>query len=143
MKKYLICDAVRADSGKTETLLKVIEKLGGDKVAKMIDVKDKYAIIDVDGEKVGVVTLGDPGCGLGDYLQEIADESAKIIVAASRTRGCTVDDVVRVANKNGYEVIWFNNFYFNGHSDEESRSLLNSLSADAVVSTVHALLSMN
>ena len=41
MEKYLICDAVRADSGKTETLLKVIEKLGGDKVAKMIDKKDK------------------------------------------------------------------------------------------------------
>lgn len=142
-KKYIICDAVRADSGKSETLLQVITKLGGDSVATKINDKDKSVIIEVDGNKVAVVTLGDPASGHYDYLADVAKETPAIIVCASRTKGETVDDVVRIAVEHNYDVIWFNNFYFNGASDESQRHILNETSADAVVALVKKLLGQN
>lgn len=142
-KKYIICDAVRADSGKSETLLHVITKLGGDSIATKINDKDKSAIIEVDGGKVAVVTLGDPASGHLDYLADVAKEEPDIIVCASRTRGETVGDVMSISTEHNYDVIWFNNFYFNGTSDESQRHILNETSADAVVALVKKLLEQN
>ena len=143
MKKYIICDAVRADSGKSETLLHVITKLGGDSIATKINDKDKSAIIKVDGGKVAVVTLGDPASGHFDYLSDVAKEEPDIIVCASRTRGETVEDVMSISIEHNYDVIWFNNFYFSGTSDESQRRILNETSADAVVTLVKKLLEQN
>ena len=118
-KKYLICDSARADWGKTETLLEVIEILNSPKkphykliYEKPNTVKDKLCVFEGINELIAVSTLGDPNSQQADWLEEAAKTEAKIIVTASRTKGSTINVVYDIARKYGYDILWFQNFHF-------------------------------
>ena len=65
---------------------------------------DFSAIFDYKGKRVGIMTMGDPGCEdeVQDFLGECNSNSCTRIFTASRTRGETIGKVIDFANTNGY-----------------------------------------
>lgn len=113
MGKYIICDFARSDWGKSQTLLRVIDSLKKEKMLKteeLIDGYDKYAVFELNGKTIVVITQGDPDSLQEECLHNAVKQDAAIIVCASRTRGSTVDCIYKTA-ENGYSVIWFSNLY--------------------------------
>lgn len=123
-KKYIICDYARANWGKTETLLEVINILDSPSKLQytLIDEKpntgkDRWCLFgvkdkEIKDKQVVISTLGDPYSAQPVWLEDAAKTGAEIIVTASRTSGSTVNAVYDIATRYGYEVIWFQNFHF-------------------------------
>lgn len=115
-EKYIICNYAKADWGKTETLLEVIDILIGMNYPiisqKPTTGKDKWCQFKLPNKDVVVSTLGDPYSDQAIWIEDAADTGAQVIVTASRTRGSTIESVYDVANRYGYEIIWFQNFHF-------------------------------
>lgn len=118
-KKYIICNYARANWGKTETLLEVINILNSknkpqyELIAKKTDTyKDRWCHFNNNNKHVVISTQGDPYSYQHDWLEEAAKTEAKVILTASRTKGSTVRTVYEIAKKYNYEIVWFNNFYF-------------------------------
>ena len=136
-EKYIVCDFARSDWGKSETLLKVVDKLKTKTkptIEELIDGHDKYAVFEINNKTIAVITQGDPNSYQAIGLKRAVAENADIIVCASRTRGDTVDVVYEIA-KNGYEVIWLSNFY----ADDEKLSCipyLSDISANSIVELI-------
>lgn len=118
-RKYIICDYARANWGKTETLLKVINILDSPSNPQFTladekpngDGKDRWCLFCSNDKKIVVSTIGDPNSVQPIWLEDAAKAGADIIVAASRTSGSTVNAVYDVAARYGYEIIWFQNFH--------------------------------
>lgn len=118
-KKYIICDYARANWGKTETLLEVINILDSPSNPQFTlvdekphgDGKDRWCLFCSNNKKIVVSTVGDPNSVQPIWLEDAAKAGADIIVAASRTSGSTVNAVYDVATRHGYEIIWFQNFH--------------------------------
>lgn len=115
-QKYIICNSACANWGKSDTLLDVIATLKKTSSYKLLcekpnNGKDKWCYF-VDEEKSVVIsTLGDPNSAQPKWLEDAAKTNANVIVTACRTRGSSVNAVYDVANRYGYEIIWFNNFH--------------------------------
>lgn len=56
---------------------------------------------------MGVETFGDPDSLQRKWLEDLAKDDYKIIVAAARSHGQTVDNVKDIAQQYGYKIIWF------------------------------------
>lgn len=144
-KKYIICDYARACWGKSATTLDVIKILDE---CSCVTTKengtigeslDRYAEFVTDsGIKIAVVTQGDPDSRQEEYLGRAANEfKADVIICTARTRGETVDNVSAIA-KNGYDIIWFQNFSTN-NPDSDTNKLLNECSAVGILNLVGRL----
>lgn len=139
--KYIICDFARSNWGKTKTLLEVIEQLKP--IALLVDEKpiapnDKFAIFEMNGKKIVVNTQGDPNSYQEEGLKRAVKEDAYIIVCASRTKGATEECIYKIA-KNGYEIIWFSNFF----ADNDSLSCVNlfpEITAKSIVNLIQKLI---
>lgn len=122
--KYIICDYAKANWGKTETLLEVINILDSPSKPQyaLIDEKpntgkDRWCLFgvkdrEIKDKQVVISTLGDPYSAQPVWLEDAAKTGANVIVTASRSKGSTVNVVYDIARKYGYEIIWFQNFYF-------------------------------
>ena len=104
--KIIICVCGRHDVGKTLTNNEVWEKLDFPKV-KISSGRELKGYGYCKGIKVGVETFGDPNSPQREWLEDLAKDNCKIIVAASRSYGQTVDNVKDIAYKYGYKIIWF------------------------------------
>lgn len=144
MDKYIVCDFARSNWGKTNTLLKVIDLLKKAKYPLIIEEQigevDKFAMFIKEGKKIVVNTQGDPYSYQGEGLQRAVNEKADIIVCASRTKGTTVDCIYEIA-ANGYEVIWFSNF-FGDNENLNCVAALPEITADAIVKLIQKLLGL-
>lgn len=144
-KKYIICDYARACWGKSATTLDVIKILDecscvtSKENEKIIDSDDRYGkFITDNGVKIAVVTQGDPYSHQEEYLKKASNEfNADVIICTARTRGETVDNVSAIA-KNGYDIIWFQNFSTN-NPDLDTNKLLNECSAVGILNLVGRL----
>ena len=92
---------------------------------------DKFAIFEMNGKKIGVNTQGDPNSYQEEGLKRAVKEDAYIIVCASRTKGTTEECIYKIA-KNGYEIIWFSNFF----AWQQRQQLLNREGAIVVAPSV-------
>ena len=115
MGKYVICDTATPNHGKTQTLLKVIDRLklitdyeGIEET--QINEEDKYASFQINNKRIVVNTLGDPVPDFNKYLMKAVDENANVIICASRESGNTIE-IVNSLEGFEYEIIRFSNFY--------------------------------
>lgn len=121
-KKVIICLYAPANKGKTSTIRKVYELLGGKKEV----LESSYEISDVvmRGDiKIGCESLGDPDSDQKEWLEELLKKQCDIIVTASRTRGITVNNVVKLSQKYGYSIEWFSPLYHSGDKNEKRQKL--------------------
>lgn len=149
-KKYIICNYAKANWGKTETLLEVIEILKNSEnfdsnQYKFINEKhdtgeDKWCHFKVKGKPVVISTLGDPYSPQLEWLTDAAETEAKVIVTASRTRGVTLNHVYSVANKYGYDVIWFESFHFDNYVKDLPIFEIRKKEAEKIVEEIDILL---
>ena len=107
--KIIICVCGRHDLGKTQTNNEVWDKLDPPKEKSEISSKGREfkGYGHCKGIKVGVETFGDPNSPQRIWLEDLAKDNCKIIVAASRSHGQTVDNVKDIAQQYGYKIIWF------------------------------------
>lgn len=142
-QKYIICDTAVGFWGKTETLLEVIRILKPHlKSEKDTASKDKWCEFDLpNGDKVVVSTLGDPNSAQPAWLLDAANTNARFIVTACRTSGFTVDTVYDIAQKFGYEIIWFKNFHFDSISLVGTQTMndIRHQEAQCIVETIKIL----
>ena len=116
MKKTIICLYAPADCGKTKTIIRLFLKLGGDK-KKLNGMNDFIADVIFGGKIIGFASQGDPGTQQKKNIEDHAKNGCDIIVTASRSKGDTVDNVSKIANKYGYKVVWVSPFYFYDKKD--------------------------
>lgn len=134
--KVIICVCGRHDVGKTQTNNDVWDKLDCPK--KKLEIRCKGREFKgyghCKGIKVGVETFGDPGSLQRKWLEDLAKDNYKIIVAASRTHGETVDNVKEIAQQYGYKIIWFTPLC----TDEQSINWidLKDFSADVIIELI-------
>lgn len=109
-EKIIICLYAPSDKGKTKSIRRVHELLGGDADvrANSYDIVDE---LDYKGVKIGIESAGDPDSEQKEAIEKLMNAGCPIIVAASRTRGVTVDVVIRLADAYDYEVRWLSPFY--------------------------------
>ena len=154
MDKTVIILKQNKDSGKTSTLNYLIDLFKTIATAPCLDapsfpnVEDKAVIIPMEGGRIGIITLGDPGYEeqFQIWLDFCHNNKCDIIVVATRTKE-TVD-----GNDTPYKLIW--NFIYKesyqafetspyvtyehvGHMDKER---LNKLCAQSLFSTIKTLI---
>jgi hypothetical protein len=102
MEKTILCLYAPANSGKTSTIRLVDEMLQsrGAKSLKILsddsDICKEYLY---RNNRIGILSLGDPGSEQSDYLKQLSDDECKIIVCASRSKGSTCDAVSKIVDK--------------------------------------------
>lgn len=133
-QKVIICLYAPANKGKTSTIRKVYEQLGGKKEV----LESNYEICDVvtyGDVKIGCESLGDPDSDQKEWLENLLNQQCDIIVTASRTRGITVNNVVELS-KYGYSIEWISPLYL-WEDEPKQRQMLYDLfvekNAQAVV----------
>ncbi|MBE98981.1 hypothetical protein [Flavobacterium coralii] len=135
MTKTIICNWGASEQGKSATLRLVWDRLKEkNKNAKnkvFIDDGDIKISIELDNTKVGIESQGDPNSRLTrEELSDLLD--CDIIICTCRTRGETPGVINRVAQNNGYRIIWVTNHRLNTQDSGVINSL-NNLSADGIV----------
>ena len=96
MGKTILCLFAPANSGKTSTIRLVDDILQsrGAKTLKVLfedgDICKEYLY---RNNRIGILSLGDPGSTQSNYLKQLANDECKIIVCTSRSKGSTCDAV--------------------------------------------------
>ncbi|MEN6511556.1 MAG: hypothetical protein ABFD00_06960 [Chloroherpetonaceae bacterium] len=138
MKKTIIAIWGNANSGKSTTIKLIYTKLI--EIYQQIKVLHKgpsntfdiTKIIQIEDIKVGIESQGDPNSNLFNSLRLFSKEKCQIIVCATRTKGNTVNEVMKYENQYAYEVIWLSNLF----SGEKDSNILNGKTADFVTTII-------
>lgn len=96
IEKTIICLSAAASKGKTLTIRKLYEKLGG---VYNTDEHDFVGCIMYGKYKIGCISYGDPGTSPEETIKKLLnDENCDIVVSASRSYGETVEKVKDLEN---------------------------------------------
>lgn len=128
------------EQGKSTTIKKIVPLFQAHfPYAKLRWIHKDYdieLIIELKDKKIGIESQGDPGSRLEESVSYLAtEEKCDLIICASRTRGKTVDDIVRIAQENNYEIIWVNNYRSNSN-----HKALNEMSAEHIFQLILTLI---
>ena len=107
--KTVIALQGRSNTGKTETLNWLIDKLvehGMAVTEQDSAASDRLAIGSYRKVNVGVVTQGDPGGKMKEWLDRCMAAECAVIVCACRSKGSTPYDLDETAKPNGYQSVW-------------------------------------
>ncbi len=115
MEKTIICLSGPKDKGKTTTIWKLYELLGGTNREWFPEVEDSIVY---HHHKIGCMSTGDPGSSQRESLEKLLKEGCDIVVAASRTYGATVNDVEKLAEDNKYKIVRFSPLYMYDNNKE-------------------------
>jgi hypothetical protein len=96
---------------------------------------DFLIIVEINGKKIGILSQGDPGTGLGKKLLELVAKNCDIIICSTRTSGETVKAVETAAGKS-YNVIWTSTYEING---ETKRTFVNKLKGKHILDLLQSL----
>lgn len=120
MEKTIICLSAPASKGKTYTIRKLYEKLGG---VYNTDGHDFVGCVMYGKYKIGCISYGDPGTSPEESIKKLLDnEDCDIVVSASRSYGDTVYKVEDLAKQCGCAYIRFSPIYMH----EEVKNILNN-----------------
>ena len=120
-KKYIICDALPGAQGKTSTLVGVYNRLLSDPRFQLIVPnpprlkRDRWGIFveKKTGVQILIQTQGDKEFSYNrtkEYLEKKNNGDIDIIIIASHTHGCTLNNVKKIAKTDNYTEIYFGNF---------------------------------
>ena len=108
MEKTIICLSSPGNTGKTSTIWKLFEILGGKNRKYYPEVEDKVLYRNY---KIGCMSTGDPGSSQEESLEKLLKEGCDIVVTACRSYGGTVEIVEKLAVKYKYKVMRFSHIY--------------------------------
>ena len=129
MEKAIICLSGPGNTGKTTSVRKLYELLGGSSREFYPDVVDSVEYHDYT---IGCMSIGDPGSAQEERLEELLKKDCDIVVTASRSYGGTVDILNNLADRYNYKVIRFSQIYLY----EDMGEVLFNLSHEANVKLV-------
>ena len=97
-------------------------------------VGDIRAIFLVDGVKVGVESMGDPGGEMESSMEYFVDYGCEIIVTACRTKSDTYRKVTDyLGEDNSFDVLWCSHSSYPNPRNKNTHDLLNTRYAEHVV----------
>ena len=102
MEKTIICLSGPKDKGKTTTIWKLYELLGGINREWFPEVEDSIVY---HHHKIGCMSTGDPGSSQRESLEKLLKKGCDIVVTASRTYGETEINLYDLARQYHYKVI--------------------------------------
>jgi len=108
MEKTIICLSCPANTGKTTSVRKLYELLGGRNREYYPEVED---CVMYHNYKIGCMSTGDPASSQKESLEKLLKEGCDIVVTASRKYGGTVEIVDEQAQRYNYNVIRFSQIY--------------------------------
>lgn len=138
-KKVIICLYAPANKGKTSTIRKVYELLGGKKEV----LESSYEISDVvmrGNIKIGCESLGDPDSDQKEWLEELLKKQCDIIVTASRTKGDTVGNVDALAEQYEYSIKWISPIYGYEIEKDDILDIFHQANAEVVISLIDKII---
>lgn len=138
-QKVIICLYAPANKGKTSTIRKVYELLGG----REDFLKSSYEISDIvmRGDiKIGCESLGDPDSDQKEWLEELMKKQCDIIVTASRTKGDTVGNVDALAEQYGYAIKWISPIYGYEEEKEHILEIFHQANAEVIINLINKII---
>lgn len=138
-KKVIICLYAPANKGKTSTIRKVYELLGGKKEV----LESSYEISDVvmrGNIKIGCESLGDPDSDQKEWLEDLLKKQCDIIVTASRTKGDTVGNVDVLAEQYEYSIKWISPIYGYEIEKDDILDIFHQANAEVVISLIDKII---
>jgi Cdc6-like AAA superfamily ATPase len=93
----------KSNSGKTSTIKEISRVLceRNNISPQLVAEKgeDIYQVLEIQKVKIGIISQGDVGNWVKEYLKELFDRGCTIIICATRTRGSTCDAVKEYGNE--------------------------------------------
>lgn len=154
MDKTVIILKGNQDRGKTSTLNFLIDILKGDTTASCIeapsfpDVEDQAIIIPIEGKRIGIVTLGDPGYEeqFQTWLDFCHNHKCDIIVVATRAQETAYGKytpykmIWNFINKESYRAFEISTYVTYENYGQMDKERLNKLCAESLFCTVKSLI---
>lgn len=98
---------------------------------------DFRMVVEINGKIIGIESKGDPGTGLWEKLEDLADNyHCDIILCSTRTRGSTVEAVDNLWKTRGFQTIWTSTYQID---DKANHLLVNSLKAKHLLNLLQSL----
>lgn len=154
MDKTVIILKQNKDKGKTSTLNYLIDMFKAVATAPCLDapsfpnVEDKAVVIPIEGGRIGIVTLGDPG--YEDQFQTWLDfcfhNKCSVIVVATRTQQTengidTPYKLIRIfTNKKSYQAFETATYVTDKYIGDMDKDVLNKLCAESLFNTIKTLI---
>lgn len=135
-KKWLICLFALSNSGKTSTIRRVLQKLGG-VLQQTGDFVDK---VNYKGYIVGAASVGDPDSSQAEDIESLMLDRCDIIVCAARSRGQTKTDVENLSAQYGYYAIFNSPYYTETWMRDTNYRLLYEANSDIVISLINQII---
>ena len=94
------------DSGKTTSIKKLYEKLGGTISQDTKDVGNDSAILEYNGKKIGFASMGDFKEVFRINIEILLKRGCDVIIVACRSKGATQDVILEQYNSHEVYCIW-------------------------------------
>lgn len=138
------------NTGKSQTLIRLTELLCADGIliSKQYhyNMVDFSAVIELQGSKFGIITIGDPGAEefVFSQFENLLKEDCDIIIAASRTRSTSegiYETLWRIGKDTGRFTMETSTFRtYNGYEGGLSHEQINDVCSVALVSAIKTFL---
>ena len=126
--------------GKSSMIKTIFEKLNViGSFEEFISDGDIKAIGNYNGKLIGIESQGDPYSRQGKSLGEFANRNCDIIICASRTKGETVNNIIRISESFNYEVIWTSSFSGGNRGIMSNEVDLNNEFSTAIINLIDKL----
>ena len=139
MRKTMICVYAPSNKGKTRTIKKVHELLGGKKEVRSNsnDFVDNIMFGEV---KIGFESAGDPDSEQEEAIEYLMKKKCDIVIGAARTRGKTVKAVEKLEYNCKYQVIWLTPAYVYMPLNEDAYDVLVKKNAEIIIEFINRLI---
>ena len=100
-------------------------------------VGDFDLIVDINGKKIGIESMGDPNTNLQERLLELVDKhNCDVIICSTRTKGETVYAVDYLYNNRNFETIWTSTYRI---ASSASQIIANKIKGKNILTLLQAL----
>ena len=138
MEKTIICLSGPKDTGKTTSVRKLYELLGGTSKKYDSEVADRVKYREYT---IGCMSIGDPNSAQKECLEELLRKDCDIVVTASRSYGGTVDKVLKkLAKQYDYKIIRFSLIYMYEIDNEVLNNLCQEENVKFVLTIIDRLI---
>lgn len=145
MRKTMICINAPTNTGKTSTIKKVHELLGGKEEVRNQE-GDFVDVLMYENTVIGCESEGDPpGAAQWQALEYLmGKKKCDIVIGASRTRDKTINNVKTLLKKYNYDVIWVTPAYVYDPLDGNKNAVYDFIAqknAEIIIELIHQLIS--